>query len=288
MRNRIGRGIKGLLAVLGGAAIVMGAIAPMNEAEAQGSIKNTRHNLGTSPRVPAIAGANTFSGTDEVCVFCHTPHGAATGTGMPPLWNRTLPAGPYTVYDTTNSSTLDGRLANDGLAGSPSVGSVSIACLSCHDGSQALSSVINAPGSGLTTTAYSAGTWTSGTGTMPVAGNLGTNLSNDHPIGIQYCGGGPTVALPGTGCRDSDFIAPTSAVIGAGLTFWVETTGSGVGRQKSDMILFNRTFPVDGIGPSVECATCHDVHKDGAATGTTMFLRISNTASNVCLACHVK
>ena len=66
------------------------------------------------------------TGTDQVCVFCHTPHGAATGASAAgvPLWNKTLPnPATYTRYSTLNTATLDGAETE--------VGSVSLACLSC-------------------------------------------------------------------------------------------------------------------------------------------------------------
>jgi len=269
--------------------VVAGAAMLPAETRAATSIIDTRHNLGTSPS--AITDRNRFSGTDEVCVFCHTPHAAATNG--PPLWNKTLPSGPYTVYSVSNSSTIDGRLADDGAGGS-SVGSVSIACLSCHDGTAAMNSVINAPGSGLTNAAYTAGTWTArATGGTPVdtgtgilgagVANLGTDLSNDHPIGIQYCGGGNTVAGGVGTCRDPDFVVASVTPINGTNVFWVETGGNGT-RNKTDMILYNRSFPTDGTGPSVECASCHDPHNGDNAT----FLRIANSGSAVCLSCHVK
>jgi len=267
--------------------VVAGAAILPSQAQAATSIVDSRHNLGTS--TSTITDRNRFSGTDEVCVFCHTPHGAVAG---PPLWNKALPSGPYTVYSTTNSSTIDGELANDGVGGG-AVGSVSIACLSCHDGTAAMDSVINAPGSGLTNTAYSAGTWTARTtGGTPVdigngqlgAGiaNLGTDLSNDHPIGIQYCGGGHTVSGGVGTCADTDFVAPQATPINGSNVFWVDTGGAG--RQKTDIILYNRSFATAGAGPSVECASCHDPHR----ADTNTFLRIANTGSAVCLACHVK
>ena len=70
---------------------------------AQAQIKDTKHNLGTSG-----TGVNKFSGTAEICVFCHTPHGADTSAAVP-LWNRTLPAAnTFTTYDSLGTSSLDG------------------------------------------------------------------------------------------------------------------------------------------------------------------------------------
>ena len=268
----------GVLALLASSAFV--------PTMALAQIASTKHNLGTTN---TIGGANVFSGTSEICVFCHTPHGGDTSAAVP-LWNRTLAApATYTTYDSLGTSTLDGKTLP--------VGSVSIACLSCHDGVQAMNSVINAPGSGFAgDAAWLAGTWS---GTRQSGGKinstsaalLGTDLRNDHPIGIQYCGGGYTVAS-GTGtCADPDFNAPNSATIGSGKVFWVDTVGGTAGREKTDMILYNRTgtFNSGGLAdaggePFVECASCHDPHTNAQPT----FLRTSNTGSRVCLACHVK
>ena len=124
------------------------------------------------------------SQTNEVCVYCHTPHGADV-TAVVPLWNKTLPSSTYQRYSDLQTSTLDGIEA--------AVGSVSLACLSCHDGSQAMDSVINAPGRGMNS--GNIGTVGAMTGTpVPM---LGTDLRDDHPISIQYAGGGPTAAQGG-------------------------------------------------------------------------------------------
>ena len=264
----------------------------MDDAAAQTGIRNTRHNLGSS----SAATNNRFSGTDEVCVFCHTPHGSNTSVNAP-LWNKGTPASTYQVYNTSVSSTIDGAMATDGV--SNGIGSVSIACLSCHDGTQAMNNMINQPGSGGYNAAGAnmAGTWTVGSSaTTPVTaagllqggiGELGSDLRNDHPIGIQYCGGGFTVAAAGGTCGDSDFVAPISTVIAGTRVFWVET-GANTTRNKSDMILYNRSFGGANPEPAVECATCHDPHVENVAGSNPTFLRRANTQSQVCLSCHVK
>jgi len=245
------------------------------------SIKDTKHNLGTT----GTQTIHATSGTDEVCVFCHTPHGGVNGSA--PLWNKGLPTpAVYQLYGSTGgeSATLDGQVL--------AVGSVSQACLSCHDGTQAMDNFINAPGSGgYNASGASAGySWTVGTGLMPDGvTKLGEDLRNDHPIGVQYCGGGITDnagAQAGT-CKDPDFNAPTSSSINTLLQFWVDSAGGTTGtREKTDMILYRRTFTAGGsaVGPSVECGSCHDPHNYSNPT----FLRIANTGSNLCLSCHKK
>lgn len=266
---------------------------------AQAGIANTKHNLSPS----STAGNNSVAvggGTDEICVFCHTPHAADT-TAPVPLWNKRLNTGAtYTTYATLNSSSIDGEILP--------VGSISLACLSCHDGTQAMDNLINAPGSGgYDVTGGGANglgyTWqgsrVDATGKLINSATslamLGSDLSNDHPIGIKYCGGGPTNAAPGTACTDPDFVAPTSGVVNGNTVFWVDTTGGTAARNKTDMQLYTRTFTAGGAGPSVECGSCHDPHADnttpnpgGLPNSGATFLRIANTNSAVCLACHVK
>ncbi|HXI86672.1 MAG TPA: cytochrome c3 family protein [Parvularculaceae bacterium] len=207
---------------------------------------------------------------NEVCVYCHTPHGARTDIEAP-LWNKPDTGQTYTTYDST---TIDGAILP--------VGSVSIACLTCHDGTQAMDAVINAPGSG-----FGSGNIGSGVGPMDPnsAANLGTDLSNDHPIGIQYGG-----FDPGSGQIDPDFVnaagALQNAVILGRTRWWVDTEATPNNkRDKTDMILYTRSN--GGVDqPFVECASCHDPHR---GTGTNpSFMRISNANSAVCLSCHVK
>jgi predicted CXXCH cytochrome family protein len=288
--SRLARGLVGVAMGAGMVSTAMGA--------ASVSIGVSKHNLSTGG---SAGNTHVSAGTAEICVFCHTPHAADVNTAGAPLWNKRLATGgaAFTTYAATNSSTMNAVFATDGQGGG-SIGSVSLACLSCHDGAQAMDNMLNAPGSGgydaagggTTGLNYTwVGTGAGATGLMVNAATglamLGKDLNNDHPIGIQYCGGGPGTALPAALCNDADFIAPTSGTIGGATVFWVDTGTAG--RQKTDMILFNRAFPANGTQsagtyPSVECASCHDPHN--VTNGT--FLRVSNAASAVCLACHVK
>jgi predicted CXXCH cytochrome family protein len=267
---------RGLLAALGGALVLAAALMP---AAAQAQITSSKHNLGSTGNATTNS---SFDGTAEICVFCHTPHGANTSVAAP-LWNKTVPTSTYTTYSTGNSYSIDGDVA--------AVGSVSLACLSCHDGSVAIATMINQPGSGGYNASGSilAGSWTSGsgnvdTGTGKMAANaitnLGTNLQNDHPIGIGYCGSSTAPSGGTLTCGDPDFNAPSSAEVNGARIWWVDTGTPGT-RQKTDLSLYTRTG--DSI-PRVECASCHDPHS--TANGT--FLRKSNSGSGLCLSCHLK
>lgn len=262
-------------------------------------IAATKHNLGTGGTSQISVGASG-SGSDQICVFCHTPHGSDTSAAVP-LWNKKLTTGPFQVYNSTAASatsSIDGEIL--------AVGSVSIACLSCHDGTQAMDNMINRPGSGLYdangVNLWGVGNATKMTGTpVPV---IGTDLRNDHPIGIAYCGGGLTGSA-GTvsgSCNDADFVGPstitgthfTSAVvktkdINSRPVFWVETGTVNTTRQKTDIALYTRDFAGAANTPSVECGSCHDPHVEAKAGDTNiMFMRVTTAGSAICLSCHVK
>ena len=188
------------------------------------------------------------------------------------------------------------------------VGSVSAACLSCHDGVAAMNVMINQPGSGgyNPTGAAWSGTWSGAgqtgglLGTATSITRIGTDLRNDHPIGNQYAGG-PRLAtsLPAapadyTDYKDADFKTARSATINSQPVWWVDSGTQGNGRQKTDVQLYTRasvyiggtTSPLPSTTPQpyVECASCHDPH----STTNPTFLRVSNAGSGLCLTCHTK
>lgn len=123
------------------------------------SIVDTPHNLSVGG-----SGGIRASSEEQVCIFCHTPHDSSP---IQPLWNRFLPVAAYSVY---SSNSLD---ANPGQP----TGSSKL-CLSCHDGTIAVGSVISRDqiiqmAGGITTI-------------PPGASNLGTDLADDHPISFAY------------------------------------------------------------------------------------------------------
>ncbi|BCB96005.1 cytochrome c [Dissulfurispira thermophila] len=128
------------------------------------------------------------------------------------------------------------------------------ACLSCHDGVSAINSIVNEAGSGKSGPANVAfGTTAAGTAfTMPAgATNLGTSLADDHPVSITYTAGKAS-------------LNPTTTT----LTGW---TGAST---IADLLRNGK----------VECSSCHDPH----TSATSLFLRVSNSGSALCLGCHGK
>ena len=259
----------------------------------ESKISATKHNLSST-------GPGTTKSTteDQICVFCHTPHGADTSKGPAPLWNKTLSGATYTVYD---SASLDAAVVQGVGDTRQPLGSSKL-CLSCHDGVMALGSVrvlrgkdnvVIGGGTNVTMPAGSGAT----TGFTRL---LGTDLSNDHPVSVTY---NDTLAT-----RDGELRSPTmsTGLKGQVLNRWGTVFGA---RQPLDS--YKPLLPLEPLGAGsagqVQCTTCHDPHireTDSGTTGTgegnIKFLRTNRfqrdqptstySATNdiVCLACHDK
>ncbi len=122
----------------------------------------------------ALTGKHDLSaagyGSTEKCMFCHTPHDAPGVNG--PLWNHdNSTITTYNMYDSTFSSTIDMTVA-------AAPGPVSLACLSCHDGTIGIDQY--------------AGNNTGSTKLMPTVNQVGTvlatnnDLRTQHPIAVTY------------------------------------------------------------------------------------------------------
>ena len=203
----------------------------------------------------------------RICIYCHAPHNtykiAGTGVGAGPeapdaafdylpLWNHELQTDiVYTMYDNGPGEPLVGdkhSQAKELLQGVTTPGSVSLLCLSCHDGSVA----VNTYGNGSQPTASQ-----SLNGTKFISGQyvIGQDkyLGNHHPISFNY----DTVQAQDQEIRTSDHLV--------------------VGSTSIADHLYNG---------NMECATCHSVHNTGNA-GESLLWR-SDQNSEFCLTCHAK
>ena len=174
----------------------------------------------------SAAGPGTIRATAEsdVCLFCHTPH---RGTGETPLWNHAMSSATYTPY---SSSTVKATI------GQPS--GASKLCLSCHDGTVAL---------GMVNSRSSPIPMRNDVTTLPPGrSNLGTDLSDDHPISFTY---------------DSALVAADG--------------------QLKDPATLNQKVRLDHE-QQMQCTSCHDPHNNQYGK----FLVQDNTGSVLCLQCH--
>lgn len=177
----------------------------------------------------------------QVCIMCHAPHNTSTAG---PLWNHEMSTASYTLY---TSQTMNAVVEQPGPT--------SKLCLSCHDGTVAILSYTG--GGGWLTLADLYGT--------DQFGHLGTNLSNDHPIGISY-----NAALASA---DGSLADPGVATV-------------TVGSSKTKTGTISALLLANG---KVECVSCHDVHNKYTVGPTTRgLLRISMDKSALCLQCHTK
>jgi hypothetical protein len=310
-------------------------------ARASEDILHTKHNLAANPDIQATSSGINING--EICVFCHTPHGGRTDVagGGAPLWNRRLSDSTlFTPYDSPNFDKA-------GLTpGAPK--GVSLACLSCHDGTIAFDSLINAPGSGgffasnknlagaggsigLTFNGQAVDSGnkfksgdrtdsgiggfvfynTSNTGGAEPFPNLGTDLTNDHPVGMAIPSTDPQFALI---LANKNINSGTDGhVSGSNKVFWL-TRDTALQTDPRDRL---RAYPSDTTSldtPYIECASCHNPHEASRPGGqplptdpvspTTVnnsrFLRAPNknqpgadmndrnANSALCLSCHQK
>ncbi len=202
------------LGVLG--VFALGQIVPGDPASyPSASIVDTPHNLNNYPGVN-IPG-------NQVCLPCHTPHNALLSGSQNVLWNHAETTQTFAMYK----------------SGANQPEGPSKLCLSCHDGVTAIDNYGGNGGTGVVITGKAA---------------LGTDLSNDHPIGITY----PTN-------KPAEYRASSGFAPGIG-------GGPGV-----------KLVTISGAD-RVECSSCHNVHNNGLGN----FLRVPVQASYLCLQCHIK
>lgn len=175
-------------------ALIAGAAMPQDASK----VVNTSHNLANLDVWGVVIPQN------RVCLPCHTPHNARTDENVENmvLWNHAITDQTFEMYTTTA-----------GNQGGQPEGSSKL-CLSCHDGATAIDDYggnddyfndVKISGDRLS--------------------NLGTDLRDDHPIGVEY----PPPGLAGYNDK---------------------STFSGV-----------KVVTINGVD-RVECTSCHDPHDD--------------------------
>ncbi len=241
-----------------------------------GSIVGSRHDLlglnqrGYGTESGPMTGA-TFNNYNERCVYCHTPHNASPAA---PLWNRELPVqSGYQMYSSPNFDSKPG----------PAPDGISLACLSCHDGTVAVDAVLNKP---QYHTIIDAGTHYK----MSFEGQPGTDSCGKCHNRAEGAYGGiggahdATIRYLTKDLRDDHPISMP-------LPDW--RTDPQFNQPYIPKEDGGRTFP-NGVqtfaGDKVQCASCHDPHNPDEKNleGRDPFLRASNRDSALCLTCHSK
>lgn len=166
---------------------------------------------------------------NQICLPCHTPHGANTTVADSPLWNHKLSTATYTMYGSATMNAVPGT--PDGR---------SKLCLSCHDGTVALDS-------------FGANTGTQFIGASDSA-YIGSDLRNDHPVSITY-----NTALA---TADGELHNPSLRTTALGGTIAADMLFNGKLECASCHDVHNAQnneglLLVDNAGSAL-CLTCHD------------------------------
>jgi predicted CXXCH cytochrome family protein len=218
------------------------------------SIVNSKHDI------RGTANGSTYDGSsgDEICIYCHTPHNPHRTV---PLWNRNNPTSEGWSFYKSPTLTAAAQTA------SFNADSISLFCLSCHDGSTSVGAYVNKPTGSAGADNINYNRLTNAI-TAPYANIAEStkNLSNDHPVGFSY--------------TDAQFADSDSQTGGLKSISDVKNT-FGIGGSS-----YNPFFTASpGKTDQMECSSCHKVHDPGTSHN---FLRIENEQSKLCLACHNK
>jgi len=231
---------------------VLGVAMTISSQATAGSIVQSAHDF---------TSASGGAWDTQICLACHTPHNASAGAQqIAPLWGHDTTAATFALYTgVAGSGALPNTTSLDAVTNQPS--GTSLLCLSCHDGTVAVDSFGGKSGAGT----ILIGTLSGSRGIVG-SGDLGTDLSNDHPISFLY----------------DDVLAAKDGSLHDPLVQNVTTLASPSGGVRTGTI--SEVLLENG---SMECSSCHDVHN--TFTGTEpMLLKVSITGSQLCLTCHNK
>jgi len=248
------------------------------------AITGSKHDLSaTTGQATLRAAAPAAGGTNQICVFCHTPHNARTPLL---LWNRNTALVPTAFSGWGATNTTAGTL----LPGT--IGDVSRRCLSCHDGSIAVGAVVNLNGVINPPEIQMVGTHQTG-------GRINSTfyivkadaMQGHHPVSIPYA-----AAAGGNIYNGITSLARQSATVGdyfpvqVGGTCQSPTNICTTSTTGADIQLYaGATAPGSSTNYGIECSSCHDTHNE---RNIPRMLRVDNESaanpSGLCMGCHNK
>lgn len=299
---------------------------PLRDSFGSEDVRHSKHNLAVNPDILAGEGNDFVPGgltslrgarnpevrgiegdirlNEEVCIFCHTPHGGRSHVGgvqgIAPLWNRRISSPmSFTPYNSPHFDAQDLM----GVPGRPK--GVSLACLSCHDGAVAFDALINSSGSGgffpknktfdgpggsigmgfSGPAVDAANSFREGRRDNEAGGfvffdefgsgpnmsfgaepfpNLGLDLRDDHPISME---------IPRTDPQFREILTNITTkggrVPGSGSVMWIDRdpNGANLPIDKRDRIRAYASDPSRPDAPYIECASCHNPHEASRPNG---------------------
>jgi predicted CXXCH cytochrome family protein len=240
--------------------MVIGILAAAATAQPT-SVVNSPHNLSASGPGPVKATMES-----EVCIFCHAPHNALP---IHPLWNRNDPVESYAIYTSRSLEAKPGQPTGN-----------SKMCLSCHDGTIALGSVVSRG-----TPIQIAG----GITTIPAgASNIGTDLRDDHPISFRYDTAlvSKNAKLINPGAIGPEFHLDSNSELQCTTCHDAHNDSLGnflVKRNDTSQLCIScHKIGTTTISGHQQCADCHQPHT--APSGPYLLKR--QTITDTCLRCH--
>lgn len=218
-----------------------------------GAVTGNKHDFSKDNTAAPIHSSET----DQVCIFCHTPHGA---TAQSTLWNRPAPAEASNAYERNLSVAIaldaNAKIASgyDSTDHSAYPNGSTRLCMSCHDGVTAIG-------------AFLVGDKPSFADDTMNLKATAVNLATAHPVSFKY---------------DADVVGYINTYHGS--------SNYGLPQALAPTV----PIPLDSQD-RMQCTTCHDPHEDtqGSDPAQYPFWRHvvvgDYTASydQVCAGCHI-
>lgn len=266
-----------------------------------GTLTNTTnpHNLAANS-----AGIHAV-GETQICIFCHTPHGAIQNNALinGPLWNHKLSEATYTVKTAGIFNASD-------LYGSTTVGLVNLLssvpdrpdgasrlCLSCHDGTVAVGETVSR---GKIPMVADACLTAGGNLNSGCPAYLGTDLTTKHVVSVPM--NSMLIAASAANCIsgiqttkvrypfDTGALNPQPTTVYLRPTAYLYSGMPGVRVESADAPDPATTDYKYSAGYSygVQCSTCHDPHYwvDTADPQITGYKFLVIGFDDLCNACH--